>query len=256
MKTAFILCAGFGSRLKELTRDCPKPMLLLDDKPLLEYTIRHLARQGIRHLIINLHYMADHISGYFGDGSQWGVRIQYSHENEALGTAGGVKKAEALLRPHEPFLILYGDIVTDQDYHLLFDFHRARPDALMSIILHERAASNSVVEIDERGKVTRFIERPKTPIIDKKQNWVNSGLYCCRAAVLDLIPDSQFSDFPRDVFPGLVERGALYGLPLSGYRCAIDSPQRLEKARQDLAMGQIFSTMTVSKNSLDESRAK
>jgi len=237
LSAAMILCAGFGTRMQDFTKDLPKPMLPIGPKPLLEYTIAHLAKSGITNIVINLHYLPEKITSHFGDGRKFGVDITYSHEDKPLGTAGAVKKAEAFLNKYEDFLVLYGDIVCTQDYRALYDFHKSRPRAAASIILHERAKSNSVVEMDDNNKIVRFIERPEKEVADKKQNWVNSGLYCFNKKILDYIPPNEFCDFPKNIFSRLVLEGSLYGFPLKGYRCAIDSPERYEKVCGDFLNG-------------------
>ncbi len=238
LTAAMILCAGFGTRMQDYTRDLPKPMLPIGPKPLLEYTINNLAGSGINDIIINLHYLPEKITSYFGNGSKWGVKITYSLEDSPLGTAGAVKKVENLLNAHDDFLVLYGDIICTQNYLKLYEFHKSRPGAAASIIVHERAKSNSVVEMDGGNKIVRFIERPEKEVSDKKQNWVNSGLYCINKSVLNYIPAGEFCDFPKNIFSRLVIDGSLYAYPLEGYRCAIDSPQRYEKVCDDYNNGE------------------
>lgn len=235
-----ILCAGFGTRLQNLTKNTPKPMLLLDNKPILEYTIEHLKRNGIEKIVINLHYLANQITSYFENGKKWGVEIVYSYEEFPLGTAGAVKKVENIMSKTENFLVLYGDIVTNQNYAEFFKFHESKINAVSTIILHERNKSNSIVEIDENNKITKFLERPpEAETSNKRQNWVNSGLYCFNRKVFDFIPDG-FSDFPKDIFQKLIDKNALYGCPLSGYRCAVDSEERYFMVKLDYQKGLIF----------------
>jgi len=236
-----ILCAGFGTRMQDFTRDLPKPMLPIAGRPILEYTVSHLARLGITDIVINLHYLPEKITAYFGDGLAWGVNISYSREDKPLGTAGAVKKVEGILGEFEDFLVLYGDIVCCQNYNKLYEFHKSKSRPVASIILHERNKSNSVVEMNGENKIVRFIERPEREIADKKQNWVNSGLYCFNKSILDYIPRDEFCDFPKDIFSTLVFEEKLYGYPLEGYRCAIDSPDRYEKAQTDFSKG-LFTT--------------
>jgi NDP-sugar pyrophosphorylase family protein len=234
MKTAMLLCAGYGTRLKELTKDIPKPMLPVDGKPMIEHTIRHLSKLGIKDIVINVSYLADKITSYFGNGENWGVHIHYSHEKEPLGTAGAVKNAAKLLEKNAEFLVLYGDVISFEDYNKLFEFHRSKKDAIASIILHERKSSNSVVEMDRNNKIIKFVERPTAPVADKNQDWVNSGLYCFDNKILELIPEKGYCDLPKDVFPTLVSNGTIYGYPLTGYRCAVDSPERYEELQDEI----------------------
>ena len=228
-----ILCAGFGTRMKQFTKDIPKPMLPIYGKPLLEYTIRLLASQGVTKLVINLHYLADAITSYFQDGKHWGVEIMYSYEDEPLGTAGAVKKVADILTKEDSFLVLYGDVFCTQDYRKLYDYHRSRRNAAATIIMHEREKSNSIVEVDEEGRVVTFIERPAVEPVLRKQKWVNSGLYCFNRKILDSIVGNVFSDLPKDLFPGLTANSELFGYPLQGYRCSVDSPERYRQLQAD-----------------------
>jgi len=237
MKTAMIICAGFGTRMREYTKNTPKPMLPVCGKPILEYTVRHLEMLGIKDLIINLHYLPDSIKSYFEDGKKFGVKITYSYEEKPLGTAGAVKKVENLLKEKKEFLLLYGDVFCDEDYNGLFEFHGSKTGAVGTIILHRKKKSNSVVEIDADNRVTRFIERPETEVRDKKQEWVNSGLYCFSSNVLGLIPPNTYCDFPGDIFPQLVRTGVLFGYPLKGYRCCIDTPESYMLLQETIGKG-------------------
>jgi NDP-sugar pyrophosphorylase family protein len=226
MTYAMILCAGFGTRLNELTKDTPKPMLKVGDKPILEHTISHLRKFGITKIIINLHYLPEQITSYFGNGEKFGVEIFYSYEDQPLGTSGAIKKVGNTLLQAKNFLVIYGDILTDLNYSDLIKFHESKNNDLASIIVHERAKSNSIVEINGENRVVKFVERPSEEQLGlKTQNWVNSGIYCFDKKVLELIPEG-FSDFPKDIFPKIMQQEGLYALPLKGYRCAVDSVER------------------------------
>lgn len=234
---AMVLCAGYGTRLADLTRDVPKPMLLLQERPMLEYIISNLAQHSFDQIAINLHFMPDMIRDYFGDGSRWNVTLTYSYEPELLGTAGGVKKMEHFLRQGDAFLVQYGDVLTDQDLIALLRFHRERR-SLATLLLHQRARSNSVVTLDGEGRIVGFLERPAEQARQGVDStWVNSGICICDPALLDEIPTDVTCDLPRDIFPKTIGSGRLYGFPLSGYRCAIDSPARLAEARSAVAEG-------------------
>lgn len=234
---AMILAAGFGTRLGDLTREIPKGMLDVGGMPLLERVVRNLARNDIREIAINLHFQPDVIRGHFGDGSRLGVTLAWSMESELLGTAGGVHRMADFLREGDAFLVHYGDIVTDQDFKAMEAFHREKR-ALATLLLHERARSNSIVNLDEDGRVTGFLERPtEAERQEARLGLVNSGVCICSPELLDAIPGKSPCDLPRDVFTPLVSSGRLFGFPLSGYRCAVDSPQRLEEARAAVAEG-------------------
>lgn len=234
---AMVLCAGYGTRLGNLTHEIPKPMLPIQGKPLLEYTLRYLAGHNIKRVVINLHYMAEKIQDYFGDGARFGVKITYSYEETPLGTAGGPKKSAHLLSQADDFLLLYGDLLIDQDLSAMLAFHKEK-QAFATLLLHQRPGSNSLVSMNEANRIAAFIERPTEE--QRRQNpfpWVNSGLYILRSTILDKIPTGVPYDFPGDVFPELIKSKPCYGFPLSGYRCAIDSPSRYKEARAAVAEG-------------------
>lgn len=234
---AMVLCAGYGTRLGDLTRDTPKPMFRLQERPMLEYIICRLAWHGFRQIAINLHFMPDAIRDYFGDGSRFGVELVYSYELELLGTAGGIKKMEDFLGAGEAFMVHYGDVLTDQDFTAMLHFHRER-NALATLLLHQRARANSVVSLDKEGRIIGFLERPTEEARrGVKSPWVNSGICICDPQLLDEIPADIVRDLPRDIFPRLIDSGRLYGFPLSGYRCAVDSPDRVIEARAAIADG-------------------
>ena len=235
---AVLLCAGHGTRLGELCRDTPKPMLPVGPRPLAEYALLNLVRHGFDEVAINLHYHPEQVRGYFGDGSRWGVRITYFDEPELLGTAGAVRNMGGWLGD-DPFLVHYGDVLTDQDYSALARFH-ARTEAAVTLLVHRRAKSNSVVSLGDGGRVIRFLERPGD---DERRGvvspWVFSGVALCGPEMLGRIPTAGPCDLPRDVFAPAVEAVPMYGFPLTGFRIAVDSPDRLAAARAADADGRV-----------------
>ena len=121
---AMILAAGEGTRLRPLTELCPKPMLPIGGRPLLEYLLKLLRSHGVKEVAINLHYCPEAVTSHFGDGSGLGMKIAYSHEKELLGTAGALRKMASFL--DDTFLVLCGDLLTDTDLTSLAEFHRWR----------------------------------------------------------------------------------------------------------------------------------
>lgn len=232
-----VLSAGYGTRLGDLTRTTPKPLLPLNGHPLLEYILTHLAKQGVAKVAINLHFMPEKVRNCLGDGSRWDIDIEYSDEPQLLGTAGGVKRMKRFLRENDAFLVQYGDVLTDQDFTEMLAFHHER-QALATLLVHQRAGSNSIVAMDADCRILGFWERPD----DKTRravgsSWVNSAICICDPAVLDMIPAGTPCDLPKDVFPKLVDTGRLFGFPLTGYRCAIDSPERYAEAQAAITEG-------------------
>ena len=233
---ALVLCAGFGTRLGALTSDVPKPLLPILGEPLVAHTLRYLASQGVTDVAINLHYRGDQICRFIGDGAQFGVRVQYSIEEQPLGTAGAVRRLSAFFRGERAFLVMYGDLLTDQDVAPLLDAHREN-DADATLLLHQRAGSNSRVRLEADGRIVAFAERPsgEAPQFDGPP-WVNSGVYVVHDRAIDLIPEG-VADFPRDVFEPGVATSRFFGVPLTGFRCAIDSPERYAMAEAAASSG-------------------
>lgn len=228
---AMVLAAGAGSRMGGLTRDLPKPMLMVRGRPILEHILRNLARHGFSEVVLNLHNHPRIIQEHFGDGSFLGIAITYILEPQLLGTAGSARNAAAFLQGPDPFLLHYGDVLTDQDLGAMANAHRQK-GAVATLLLHQRMNSNSVVAVDDEFRVSRLLERPseeERAVVTSP--WVNSGVYVLDPGVLQRIEPGRPQDFPRDVFPALIAEGQVFGFPLTGYRCAIDSPDRLERAR-------------------------
>jgi NDP-sugar pyrophosphorylase family protein len=227
---AVVLCAGYGTRLGDLTHEVPKSMLLLQGRPLLEYTLGYLVSHNVSRVAVNLHFLPEQITSYFGDGSRFGVDIYYSYEPQLLGTAGAVKNLEPWLVEGEDFMVLYGDILLDQDLNVLVERHQQN-GALATLLLHQRIGSNSLVQMDETGHITGFVERPtEQQRAAMPYPWVNSGVHVLNTRILNYIPAGQQIDFPRDIFVKIVGQEPIYGVPLTGYRCAIDSPSRYAEA--------------------------
>ena len=234
---AMVLCAGYGTRLGDLTREIPKPMLPVGDRPMLDHALCHLKRHGFDQVAVNLHFMPEAIENHFADGARWGVRLTYSHEPQLLGTAGGTKKMQSFFQGDEPLLVQYGDIVTNQDLTAMLRFHQQRK-ALATLLVHQRIRSNSLLSVDADGCVERFLERPsEAERALLAAGWVFSGILICQPELLDLIPAEVFCDFPRDVFTPLAATRKLFAFPLTGQRTAVDSPERLAEARRAIAAG-------------------
>ncbi len=229
---ALILAAGEGTRLRPLTESCPKPMLPVNGRPLLAYTIDWLRDNGIEDIAVNLHYLPQAISDYFGDGSRCGVRLTYSYEQELLGTAGAVKRLQPFFDC--TFAVVYGDVLTDLDLLALYGYHR-HCGGLATLALHrvEDASAKGLVDIDDEHRVHRFVEKPPPGTLFT--NLVNAGVYMCAPAIVDYIPPGTACDFGRDVFPELLARGeTLHGYPIPDdtYLLDIGSPDDYVAAQQ------------------------
>jgi len=229
---ALVLCGGFGTRLGELCRERPKPLLEVGRLALVEHTLLRLATAGLRDVFVNLHFGAEQLEQRLGDGARYGVRIRYFAEKTLLGTAGTPRALAALLGASDAGLVLqYGDVLSEHPLGELVQRHLAS-GASARIVVHERPGSNSRVVLDAGDRVERFIERPAPGALDDHATpWAFSGICVLSRACLFALPAAPGADLPRDVFPELARSGQLFAERHVGYRCAVDSPARLESAR-------------------------
>ncbi len=231
---AIILAGGEGTRLRPVTASLPKPMAPILGRPVLEYAIRLLKKHGILDIGITLGYMPEAIRAYFGDGSDFGVRLTYFMEDTPLGTAGSVKNTGDFI--DGDFLVLCGDAITDMDLSAFLAFHREK-EAEASLLLCRRALplSYGVVVTDDEGHITRFLEKPSWGRVTS--DMVNTGIYLLKPSVLSLA-DRFPSDFARDVFPRLLEEGRpLFGYAGEGFWCDIGDIDALRHAQYDILAG-------------------
>jgi NDP-sugar pyrophosphorylase family protein len=168
-----------------------------------------------------------------------GLALNFSFEENLLGTAGAVKKVNDFFTDEEAFLVHYGDVVTNVDLTRMLTLHKAR-GSTATLLVHNRRRSNSSLTFDETFRVKAFVERPPESYWDTVDNtWVNSGIMVFSTSVFDLVPDSGPSDWPRDIFPKLISTGQLYAYCLDCYRIAVDSPERLKQLERDIAAGKM-----------------
>lgn len=234
---ALILAAGFGKRLLPLTKDKPKAMLKIDNKPIIEHTINWLNKNNILDIAINLHYKPQVIIEYLGDGSKFGVNITYSHEEEILGTAGAVKLLQNYL--DEDFFIIYGDILTNIDLNEFKQFHNSN-NSFLTICTRtkpkEKKYSN-LIEINEKKQIINYVEKPDVNITKNKPNIANCGIYYCNKELLNNIPKG-FSDFSYDIFPKLIKQKDVfcYPLPKNKYWYEIGRLEKYNKLKQKIEL--------------------
>ena len=201
---AVIMAGGYGTRLKPLTNELPKPMVPIIDKPIINYIINTLKKYGITDIIVTLGYKPERIIDYLGDGSDLGVKVRYSVENIPLGTAGGVKKISDMI--DGTFVVISGDALTNIELDSMMSHHMSH-GKLMTMAVKEMddVTGFGVVKCDEDGAVTSFIEKPKHSL-DKL---VNTGIYILEKKVLNYIPEGKY-DFARDLFPAMMDNLSAY----------------------------------------------
>lgn len=212
---AIVLAGGFGSRLKPLTDSCPKPMLKVANRPMIDYVVAQLYHYGIYEMVFTLGYKPKQVEEFVS--SYRGVKSEFSVETEPLGTAGGVKKAADKL--DEIFVVVSGDALSNIDLGKMVAKHI---DSGAAVTLAATTVENpklyGVIALDGSDTVTRLIEKPDS---DEYGNLVNAGVYVMNKSVLDRIPNGIPFDFSRDLFPQLVQSGELKAYLHNGYWCDI-----------------------------------
>ncbi|HZG84247.1 NDP-sugar synthase [Paenibacillus sp.] len=229
---ALLLAGGLGTRLRPLTEELPKPMAPVGNRPWLEHLVLQLKEQGIREFVIALKHYPEHIERHFGDGSRLGVSIEYTREEEALGTAGAIKLAEPLLG--DTFLALNADVVQRIELLPLLEFHKERRAAVtIGLTEVEDPSQFGVVERTSAGRIHRFVEKPKRG--EAPSRLINAGIYVMNRQALSFIPPGREVSIERETFPALIEAGqGVYGMPMRGYWLDMGTRDRYRQAHWDM----------------------
>ncbi|MGL5059737.1 MAG: sugar phosphate nucleotidyltransferase [Microcoleus sp.] len=235
---AVLMAGGSGTRLRPLTCDLPKPMVPILNRPIAEHIINLLKRHRITEIIATLHYLPDVMREYFSDGGEFGVQMTYAvEEDRPLGTAGCVKNIVELL--DRTFLVISGDSITDFDLTAAIEFHRRKQSKATLVLTRVPDPMEfGVVITDENQRINRFLEKPSTSEIFS--DTVNTGTYILEPEVLDyLLPDRE-SDFSKDLFPLLLEKGEpMYGYIAEGYWCDVGQLDVYREAQYDALYGKV-----------------
>lgn len=224
---AFLLAAGLGTRLGELTRETPKCLLPVGGRPLLDRWFEMLAAAGVEEVLVNTHWLAERVREHVED-SDPPLAVRLVFEPALLGSAGTLAANREFVDGDEAFLVVYADNASSADLGPL----RARDDdAIGTIGLYraENPRACGIVELDGEGRVIGFEEKPSRP----RSPWAWAGLLWARPAVLDAIPDRVPADLGHDVLPRLV--GRLRGVEITGYHRDIGTPESYRRACEELA---------------------
>ncbi|HLO02471.1 MAG TPA: sugar phosphate nucleotidyltransferase [Symbiobacteriaceae bacterium] len=234
---AVVMAGGEGTRLRPLTVNRPKPMVPVANRPVMEHIVRLVKQHGITEIVATLQYLPDVIQDYFGDGSDFGVAMNYSVETKPLGTAGSVKLAEHLL--DETFIVISGDALTDMDLTDLIRFHKEKGSvATLALTRVDKPLEFGVVITDGSGRITRFLEKPSWSEVFS--DTINTGIYILEPEVLQLMEENQVYDWSKDIFPLLLETGRpLYGYVSRDYWCDIGSLEQYLQANHDVLARQV-----------------
>ena len=206
----YILAGGLGTRLAHIAGDNPKPMVRIDNLPFLEWQVLFLSRQGFTDFVFLVGHRREVVIDYFGDGSDWGVKISYAIEETLLGTGGAFLQALQQY-PSDWFLLLNGDTYFDFPYHILVDQAQAQPDSLwLGLKLRTDLERYGTVEVDSNWCIEAFTEKGVT----KEDGYINGGVYAGHSTLFSTETIRSCS-LEQDFFPQLLAKRSLYGLPFA-----------------------------------------
>ena len=235
---AMVMAAGLGTRLRPLTDFLPKPMMPVANRPVLHHLLNLLRRHDVTDVGINVHAYPEMIQAYFGDGANLGMAIEWSYEEELLGTAGGTKKLENFWGG-ETILITSGDGLHDVDVTALLGHHR-RTGALATLTVKPVSdpSSYGVVILDRDTRVRGFQEKPTRD--EARSDLANCGIYVIEAELLDRIPPDTFHDFGNDVWPSLVAANEeVYAYTTMAYWNDVGDLSELRNTILDAVLGHV-----------------
>ena len=213
---ALLLVGGLSTRLKEIAKETPKCMLDINGKPFLYYQFENLKKYGIKDIVLCVGHLKEKIEESFGDGSRYGVNIEYSKEKERLGTAGPIKLARRFI--DGTFICMNGDCFTNVNFNELLKKHKNKVTLTIKKI-HD-CSDYGTVEINKEGKVLAFKEKEK-----KFNGFINAGVYVLEPETIDFIKDGEVS-IEREVFPVMVKKGLIGSYEHEGDFIDIGVPER------------------------------
>jgi NDP-sugar pyrophosphorylase family protein len=222
---AVVLAGGKGTRLAPYTKILPKPLMPIGDMPILEVILRQMKMADVDHVILTVGHLSELLRTFFQDGSQWGLRIDYSYEEHPLGTAGPISLINRL---DETFLVTNGDVLTTLSFADLVRFHKEQK-AVATIAVHRRQVKIDlgVIEWDGRPVISGYIEKPTYDYC------VSMGVYVFEPRVLDYIPRGEHLDFPDLVKKLIAGSEKVVGYEFSGYWQDLGRPDDYEQAARD-----------------------
>jgi mannose-1-phosphate guanylyltransferase len=231
---AVILVGGMGTRLRPLTLSAPKPMLPTAGVPFLTHMVGRIRDAGVQHIVLGTSYRAEVFESYFGDGSPFGVDMEYVVESEPLGTGGGIRNVADRLRG-DNVMIFNGDVLSGVDLQALLATHTdTGADVTLYLTKVEDPRAFGCVPTDANGWVTSFLEKDPDPVTDQ----INAGTYVFRRSVVDSIPAGRPVSVERETFPGLLAAGGrVAGYVDTTYWRDLGQPADFVAGSADLVLG-------------------
>ncbi|MCX6438001.1 MAG: NDP-sugar synthase [Actinobacteria bacterium] len=235
MAVGILLVGGFGTRLMPLTRHTPKPMLPVAGLPVTEHQLAMARSAGITTVVLATSYLSEVFIPYFGDGSEFGMKLLYAVEKEPLGTGGAIRNAADLLGRDESIVIFNGDVLSSHNLRGQIDFHeKNRADVTLHLTNVEDARAYGCVPTDSTKRVTAFLEKMENP----PTNTINAGCYVFSPSVIDEIAPHSVVSIERETFPHLVSSGKrVFGYLDQSYWLDIGTPKALMQGSRDLVSG-------------------
>ncbi len=230
-----VVAGGLATRLKPIAEKIPKCLIDINGTPLVERQLMYFKRNGFKDFIFCVAHLAEKVEEYFGDGSKFGINIEYVKDN-LMGTAGAVKLAEDLV--DDDFIVYFADILTSIDFNKLVLEHK-KNNALGTVCLRplpEGYKSSSVITLDPNKRIKSFLEKPSMEEIEKitEQKYINSSTYVFKKDIFKFIPEDEKYDFGKQLFPNLVKRGEnLFGYPTTEFFREIGRMEKYEKFMQE-----------------------
>lgn len=238
---ALIIAGGPGTRLRPLTYNTPKPIVLVANQEFLKHQIEFLRQQGIYEIILNLHYMPQLIERVFSDGAKLGVKIHYSIEKNPLGTAGAVKNAEQFF-DDEPLIVFNGDVLTGINLSKMISLHLSKKSkATLALTPVEDPTAYGLVITDKEGRITSFLEKPGWELVQgmpKKE--INAGIYILDPSIFKDVPKGTHYMFEHNLFPKLLnESQPMYGYSSDLYWIDIGDLSKYKLVHEHILRGDV-----------------
>jgi dTDP-glucose pyrophosphorylase len=220
-----LMVGGLGSRLKPLTDNTPKPMLKVGNKPILQTIVEKFAEYGFVNIVMCVNYKSHIIQDYFGEGSAFGVNIEYVLEEQRMGTAGALSLLSSV--PNEPFFVMNGDLLTNVNFEHFLDYHNSQNTmATMGVREYDFQVPYGVVNIDN-GKITTIIEKPVHKF------FVSAGMYILDPRVIKMIPKDEFYDMPTLFKKIIAQNENAVSFPIHDYWLDIGRMEEYERANSE-----------------------